>query len=74
MRRATYGKNLNAFTSKVLAVNASLISSSVTVALRKGKKKEKVFIITTIFLPEDILSQSYLTLNRPIKIFLFINF
>jgi hypothetical protein len=51
---STYGKNLNAFTSKLLAVNASLISSSVTVALQGGEKREKrneqkVFTIMTIF-------------------------
>lgn len=54
----TYGKNLNAFTSKLLAVNASLISSSVTVALHdvtlewmeKNENEKKFYFYDNILL------------------------
>lgn len=45
-----YGKNLNAFTSKLLAVNASFISSSVTVALKKWRIKEKNYDNVILYL------------------------
>lgn len=38
----THGKNLNAFTSKPFAVNASLISSSVTVALFSSSQRSEL--------------------------------
>lgn len=68
---ATYGKNLNAFTSKLLVVNASLISSSVTVALQE---KRKSFYYNDNFALKRHRLSFYVTLNETIKIFLFINF
>lgn len=68
---ATYGKNLNAFTSKLLVVNASLISSSVTVALREESKS---FYYNDNFALKRHRLSFYETLNETIKIFLFINF